>query len=116
MPEKNKVVLLGAYGVGKTCILRRFAEGAFESKHTPTIGVDFQNKTVQVGTEAIKLQIWDSAGQERFSAIAPAYFRVREPPACFRKMPYNAARVGHCGAHEYCAFRRDRKVSWWFTT
>ena len=76
MPEKNKVVLLGAYGVGKTCILRRFAEGAFESKHTPTIGVDFQNKTVQVGTEAIKLQIWDSAGQERFSAIAPAYFRV----------------------------------------
>lgn len=76
MPEKNKVVLLGAYGVGKTCILRRFAEGSFEFKHTPTIGVDFQNKTVQVGSgDHIKLQIWDSAGQERFSAIAPAYFK-----------------------------------------
>ena len=65
---------MGAYGVGKTCLLRQFTQGSFEAKHTPTIGVDFQNKTVNCGGDTIRLQIWDSAGQERFEGIAVQYF------------------------------------------
>ncbi len=78
MPEessKHKITLLGAYGAGKTCLLLRFAEDDFAVTHMPTIGVDYKSKTVQVGDKAVRLQIWDSAGQERFQTIAPNYFR-----------------------------------------
>ena len=78
MPEesaKHKITLLGAYGAGKTCLLLRFAEDDFAVTHMPTIGVDYKSKTVRVGDKAVRLQIWDSAGQERFQTIAPNYFR-----------------------------------------
>jgi hypothetical protein len=60
----SKVVLLGAFGVGKTCLLRQFVWGTFETKHTATIGVDFQNKTVHdpsTGQPAIRLQVQAAA-------------------------------------------------------
>jgi len=63
-----KVVLVGNAGVGKTCLVRRFTQGA-------TIGVDFMIKTVEVEGEKIKLQIWDTAGQERFRSITQSYYR-----------------------------------------
>ena len=72
---KHKITLLGADGVGKTCLLLRFAEDGFAVNHMPTIGVDYKSKTVRVGEQVVRLQIWDSAGQERFQSIAPNYFR-----------------------------------------
>lgn len=78
MPEesaKHKITLLGAYGAGKTCLLLRFAEDDFAVSHMPTIGVDYKSKTVRVGATTVRLQIWDSAGQEKFQTIAPNYFR-----------------------------------------
>lgn len=71
----TKVIIIGDAGVGKTCLLLRFCEGEFISSHMPTIGLDFKLKTVQIDNKKVKLQIWDSAGQERFKTITQTYFR-----------------------------------------
>ena len=70
-----KLVLIGDTGVGKSCLLLRFADNQFTESYISTIGVDFRFKTVQVDGKTIKLQIWDTAGQERFRTITSAYYR-----------------------------------------
>ncbi|KAH9259010.1 hypothetical protein BASA81_002636 [Batrachochytrium salamandrivorans] len=70
-----KIVLIGDSGVGKSCLLLRFADDAFTESYLSTIGVDFRFKSVSVGAKRAKLQIWDTAGQERFRTITSAYYR-----------------------------------------
>jgi len=70
-----KLLLIGDSGVGKTCILVRFSEDAFNSTFISTIGIDFKIRTVEIEGKKIKLQIWDTAGQERFRTITTAYYR-----------------------------------------
>ena len=70
-----KIVLIGDSGVGKSCLLLRFADQAFTESYTSTIGVDFRFKTIKVEEKTVKLQIWDTAGQERFKTITSAYYR-----------------------------------------
>ncbi|XP_020627917.1 ras-related protein Rab-37-like [Orbicella faveolata] len=71
-----KVMLLGDSGVGKTCVLVRFKDGAFLSgSFISTVGIDYKNKIVEVDGTKVKLQIWDTAGQERFRSITHAYYR-----------------------------------------
>lgn len=70
-----KLLLIGDSGVGKTCILVRFSEDAFNSTFISTIGIDFKIRTVDIDGRKIKLQIWDTAGQERFRTITTAYYR-----------------------------------------
>jgi len=70
-----KVVLLGDTGVGKSCLLLRFAEDTFTNSFISTIGIDFKVKTVNVDGVRTKLQIYDTAGQERFRTITAAYYR-----------------------------------------
>mmetsp|Transcript_37630 Transcript_37630/g.84094 ORF Transcript_37630/g.84094 Transcript_37630/m.84094 type:complete len:201 (-) Transcript_37630:123-725(-) len=70
-----KLVLIGDSGVGKSCLLLRFADNAFTDSYISTIGVDFRFRTVKVEKSTIKLQIWDTAGQERFRTITSAYYR-----------------------------------------
>ncbi|KAK3101143.1 hypothetical protein FSP39_001253 [Pinctada imbricata] len=70
-----KIVLVGNLGVGKTSIARRFAEGKFSEEHKSTIGVDFTVQTVQIEDKIVKLQIWDTSGQERFRSITQGYYR-----------------------------------------
>ena len=64
-----KIVLVGNAGVGKTCLVRRFTQGAFPCGQGATIGVDFMIKSLTVNGIKVKLQIWDTAGQERFRSI-----------------------------------------------
>lgn len=71
-----KVVLIGDAGVGKTCLVRRFTQGLFPPGQAATIGVDFMIKTVEIEGEKIKLQIWDTAGQEKFRSITQSYYRA----------------------------------------
>ncbi|XP_010214340.1 PREDICTED: ras-related protein Rab-37 [Tinamus guttatus] len=69
-------MLLGDSGVGKTCLLIRFKDGAFLSgTFIATVGIDFRNKVVAVDGVKVKLQIWDTAGQERFRSVTHAYYR-----------------------------------------
>ncbi|KAI0085953.1 P-loop containing nucleoside triphosphate hydrolase protein [Irpex rosettiformis] len=70
-----KLLLIGDSGVGKSCLLLRFAEDAFTDSYLSTIGVDFKIRTIELDGKTVKLQIWDTAGQERFRTIAAAYYR-----------------------------------------
>eukprot|EP01136_Pigoraptor_vietnamica_P000724 Opistho-1_new@26396 len=70
-----KLLLIGDSGVGKTCVLFRFSDDAFNSTFISTIGIDFKIRTIDLDGKKIKLQIWDTAGQERFRTITTAYYR-----------------------------------------
>uniref|UniRef100_A0A2P2HZV3 Ras-related protein Rab-10-like n=1 Tax=Hirondellea gigas TaxID=1518452 RepID=A0A2P2HZV3_9CRUS len=70
-----KLLLIGDSGVGKTCILFRFSDDAFNTTFISTIGIDFKIKTIELQGKKIKLQIWDTAGQERFHTITTSYYR-----------------------------------------
>jgi len=70
-----KLLLIGDSGVGKTCVLFRFSEDAFNATFISTIGIDFKIRTIELDGKKIKLQIWDTAGQERFRTITTAYYR-----------------------------------------
>jgi Ras-related protein Rab-1A len=70
-----KLVLIGDSGVGKSCLLLRFADDSFTDSYISTIGVDFRFRTVNIDMKTVKLQIWDTAGQERFRTITSAYYR-----------------------------------------
>uniref|UniRef100_A0A2K5LD04 RAB25, member RAS onco family n=1 Tax=Cercocebus atys TaxID=9531 RepID=A0A2K5LD04_CERAT len=67
-----KVVLIGESGVGKTNLLSRFTRNEFSHDSRTTIGVEFSTRTVMLGTAAVKAQIWDTAGLERYRAITSA--------------------------------------------
>ncbi|XP_053133506.1 ras-related protein Rab-13 isoform X4 [Hemicordylus capensis] len=70
-----KLLLIGDSGVGKTCLIIRFAEDNFSGTYISTIGIDFKIRTVEIEGKRIKLQVWDTAGQERFKTITTAYYR-----------------------------------------
>ena len=61
-----KLVIVGNSGVGKSSLVSRFADDKFEPSYISTIGVDFLVKTLKLGDKLVKLQIWDTAGQDRF--------------------------------------------------
>lgn len=69
------MVLIGDTGVGKSCLLLRFADDTFTENYISTIGVDFRFRTVKIDRKTVKLQIWDTAGQERYRTITSAYYR-----------------------------------------
>lgn len=70
-----KLLLIGDSGVGKSCLLLRFAEDSYTESYISTIGVDFKIRTIDLDGKSIKLQIWDTAGQERFRTITSSYYR-----------------------------------------
>jgi len=69
------LVLIGDSGVGKSCLLLRFADDKWTDTYISTIGVDFKIRTIELDGKTIKLQIWDTAGQERFRTISSTYYR-----------------------------------------
>lgn len=70
-----KLLIIGDSSVGKTSIMLRFSDDLFSCSNIPTIGIDFKIKTVEIHGKKIKLQIWDTSGQERFDAITRQCYR-----------------------------------------
>ena len=70
-----KVLLLGDSDVGKSSLILRYTEETFNSKLVNSIGVDFKMKKKEVDGKIIKVQIWDTAGHERFRSITYSYYR-----------------------------------------
>lgn len=70
-----KILLIGNSAVGKSSLLMRFADDIFHETFLPTIGVDFKIRTIEHEGSKIKLQMWDTAGQEKFKTITSAYYK-----------------------------------------
>ena len=70
-----KVLLIGDSSVGKTSVLLRYVDDTFNPEFQTTIGVDFKISTFQLNGKVIKLQLWDTAGQDRFKTIVASYYR-----------------------------------------
>ncbi|ESO82802.1 hypothetical protein LOTGIDRAFT_229819 [Lottia gigantea] len=70
-----KLCLLGDSGVGKSSLVMRFVTDSFKPALESTIGASFMTKTVEVDGNTYKFQIWDTAGQEKYRALAPMYYR-----------------------------------------
>ena len=72
--EKIKVMLIGDANVGKTSIIKRFCKNIFTPSFLSTYGLDFETKYLKINNKTINLQIWDTAGEERYRVIAKNYF------------------------------------------
>jgi len=71
-----KVLLLGDSSVGKTCFLLRYSDDTFVENHISTIGLDYRLKMINLAdNKIVKMQIWDTAGQDRFRAITKNYYK-----------------------------------------
>ena len=75
MERLFRVIIVGDTGVGKSCLLLRFSEDRFNENHDVTIGVEFGTRTLRIDDQAIKLQIWDTAGQESYRSITRSFYR-----------------------------------------
>ncbi|KAJ6659043.1 hypothetical protein lerEdw1_019345 [Lerista edwardsae] len=74
----SKVVVVGDLYVGKTSLINRFCKDVFDRDYKATIGVDFEIERFEIAGVPYSLQIWDTAGQEKFKCIASAYYRGAE--------------------------------------
>ena len=70
-----RLILVGDAGVGKTSLIIKYADKDFPENYRTTIGIDFKIKTINRKGYKIKMQILDTAGQERFRSIAKSYFK-----------------------------------------
>ena len=70
-----KYIVVGDSNVGKTCLLYQFIEKLYKKDLEPTIGIEFATKTLFLHKKKIRLQIWDSAGQENYRSITRSYYR-----------------------------------------
>ncbi|XP_054855521.1 ras-related protein Rab-42 [Eublepharis macularius] len=71
-----RIIMLGDSTVGKSSLLKRYAEGVFLESTSQTVGVDFYVHFLEVKPGlCIKLQFWDTAGQERFRSVTRSYYR-----------------------------------------
>ena len=76
--KKCNLLIIGDATVGKTCILRRFAQDKFTSNYISTVGIDFFTKDVILDDKKIHIKIWDTAGQERYRSLTQGFFRKAE--------------------------------------
>ena len=76
-PESVKVVLLGESGVGKTSIIAQFTTGNFDPDVVTSLSAQYVSKTVEYDNlqKAIKFDIWDTAGQEKYRALAKIFYK-----------------------------------------
>lgn len=75
MAMKHKIALLGASGVGKTSLVRRFAHRVFSEAYRTTIGVTIEKKRVRCDDREVDLVIWDLSGEDEFQTVSLAYVR-----------------------------------------
>lgn len=73
--NRIKVVLLGDINTGKSCLVHHFIMGKFENKSSPTIGTAFTCKNLEKDNQVLCLDLWDTAGAERFRSFSPLYYR-----------------------------------------
>jgi small GTP-binding protein len=71
----KKICMMGAPGVGKTSLVRRFVDSVFSEKYLSTIGVKIDKKSVELADTTINLMLWDLQGEERYEWVRLQYLR-----------------------------------------
>ena len=74
--------MIGSSGCGKPSLLLRFSDSKFNDDHLVTIGVDFKTKALQIGQKKINLQLWDTAGQEKYKSVTRSYYKNSNGALC----------------------------------
>ena len=70
-----KLILLGDCAVGKTTVTHRLMNKAFTPYYSPTVGIDYGTTRLQINNEHVKIQLWDTAGQEKFCSLIKSYYK-----------------------------------------
>ena len=70
-----KITLLGNSGVGKTCIIRRYAEVTFDENSQPTQLANYSQKIVEIGNQTLQVDLWDTAGQEKYRSLGRNFYK-----------------------------------------
>ena len=73
--DSYKIVLIGDCNVGKTALVERLTNNAFSETYKPTIGTGHTYWTTTINRQVIDVQLWDTAGEERFASLSPIYYR-----------------------------------------
>lgn len=76
--EKIKLMIIGDSSVGKTSLLKKYCKNEFSNSYIITVGIDFQVKILDINNKKIKIQIWDTAGEERYRVVAKNYFNTSD--------------------------------------
>jgi small GTP-binding protein len=74
-PRKEKVVMIGPPGVGKSAITNRIVQDVFRPNTAATVGAAFMSKIFTVKNQELRLDIWDTGGSEKYRSLAPMYYR-----------------------------------------
>ncbi|XP_027857850.1 ras-related protein rab7 [Xiphophorus couchianus] len=74
-PVTLKTILIGNSGVGKSSVMSRYVDNRFTNMYRATIGTDFFSKAVRINGNTVTLQIWDTAGTERFQSLGTPLYR-----------------------------------------
>jgi small GTP-binding protein len=72
---QRKICMVGAAGVGKTSLVRRYVESVFSERYHSTLGVKVDKKVVEVGGREVSLLLWDLAGMDELSNVPVSYLR-----------------------------------------
>jgi len=72
---RHKIIFVGDAATGKTSIINRIIDNPFNDTYEVSIGIDFMSKNIRFRGQNIKIQIWDSAGQEKYKGLIPSYVR-----------------------------------------
>lgn len=75
MMLQKKICMLGAFGVGKTSLVRRYVASIFSDTYLTTVGVKIDKKTLTVDGRTVYLILWDIAGEDDISALRTSYLR-----------------------------------------
>jgi len=70
-----KLIVIGDSGVGKSCFVIKAIKNYFEDLYAPTVGFEFLSFTIKINEQAIKLQIWDTCGQEAYRSLINSFYR-----------------------------------------
>ncbi|XP_029429492.1 ras-related protein Rab-7b-like isoform X2 [Rhinatrema bivittatum] len=70
-----KIIILGSLGVGKTSLLQQYVNKRFYEDYRTTLGASVLTKVINIDNTSIKLQIWDTGGQERFRSVVSSFYK-----------------------------------------
>ena len=70
-----KMIIVGDPGVGKSCLITKASKGVFDETYSATLGFEFMTFNVKLDEKVIKLQIWDTCGQEIYKSLISSFYR-----------------------------------------